>query len=151
MGRLLFVIFLLVPLVEIGLFISLGQLIGLWPTLLGVVLTALIGSAIIRVQGLSLLAEIQRTSAAGILPAQQLAEGMMIGIAGALLLTPGYFTDLCGFLLLVPAVRIFIYAQLKARINIVSTGTNGPGFARPSATDDPNVVDLDDDDWHAER
>lgn len=145
MGRLLFAIFLIVPLIEIGLFISIGQLIGLWPTLLGVVVTALIGSAIIRTQGLSLIRDIQRTSAAGVLPAKQLAEGMMLGIAGALLLTPGYFTDFIGFLLLVPAVRTAIYEQLKSRISVVGAGMSTGSASRPR--DDSGIIDLDRDDW----
>ncbi|UJQ93468.1 FxsA family protein [Mariluticola halotolerans] len=143
MGRLLFGIFLIVPLIEIGLFISIGQVIGLWPTLLGVIVTAMIGSAIIRKQGLSLLSDIRATTAAGTLPAQQLAEGMMLGVAGALLLTPGYFTDLCGFLLLVPAIRAGIYNALKSRITIVGATTG----TRQRPPQDPDVIDLDRKDW----
>jgi len=141
LGRVLFLLFLIVPLIEIGLFIAIGQTIGIWPTLLGVIGTALIGSAIIRVQGLSLLGEIRQTAAAGRLPARQLAEGMMIGIAGALLLTPGYFTDTLGFLLLVPPLRGAIYDWLKSRIAIVG------GSPRSGPPQDPDVIDLDQSDW----
>lgn len=148
MGRLLFAVFLIVPLIEIALFISIGQLVGLWPTLLGVVVTALIGSAIIRTQGISLIAEIRRVSGAGILPAKQLAEGMMLGISGALLLTPGYFTDLCGFLLLVPSVRNIIYTYLKSRITIVGGGANPRG---PHTPHDPDIIDMDEDEWRDGR
>lgn len=138
MGRILFALFMIVPIIEIGLFITLGQWIGLWPTLLGVVVTALIGSAIIRVQGINVIADIQRTARAGGIPAQQLAEGMMIGIAGALLLTPGYFTDTIGFLLLVPPIRLNIYNWLKSKFVVVSS------TAQPR---DPRIIDLDDEDW----
>lgn len=148
MGRLLFAVFLIVPLIEIALFISIGQAIGLWPTLLGVVVTALIGSALIQSQGISLLAEIQRTSAAGVLPAKQLAEGMMLGVAGALLLTPGYFTDACGFLLLVPGIRTALYNYLKSKVTIVGGGMYSGPSARP--TDDPDVIDLNRGDWRDE-
>ncbi len=143
----LFLGFLLVPLIEIGLFIVLGQTIGLWPTLLGVIVTAVIGSWIIRSQGLSLISDIQRHMRAGVLPAQQLFEGLMIGIAGALLLTPGYFTDTIGFLLLVPPLRVLVYNWLKTRIR-VETVTGGSTYTsstyRPVEED---VVDLDDDKW----
>ncbi|HEY8594149.1 MAG TPA: FxsA family protein [Devosiaceae bacterium] len=145
MGRLLFATFLVVPLIEIGLFINIGQIIGLWPTLLGVVLTAMIGSWIVRQQGLSLVAEINRQMRMGQLPARQLADGMMIGIAGALLITPGYFTDTCGFLLLVPAVRSAIYAFLKSRITVVDLGRGPAG--NPRGPHDSRTIDLDEDDW----
>ena len=158
MGRLLFGIFLIVPLIEIGIFILVGQAIGLWLTLGGVVLTALIGSFIIRLQGISLLSEIRRITAAGALPARQIADGVMLAIAGALLLTPGYFTDLVGFCLLVPSVRIFIYQSLKSRIGVVagfqSTQEPGPrpGFdgghdPHQGRMRDPDVVDLEEDNW----
>jgi len=146
LGRLLFGIFLIVPLIEIGLFIAIGGIIGLWPTLLGVVVTAMIGSAVIRRQGMSLISDIRRTTAAGALPAQQLAEGMMLGVAGALLLTPGYFTDLCGFLLLVPAIRVALYTALKSRITIVTATSGG----RPGPARDPDVIDLERKNWRDE-
>ena len=149
MGRLLFAVFLIVTWIEIGLFITLGQAIGLWPTLLGVVVTALIGSIIVRQQGMSLISDIRRTTAAGGLPARQLAEGMMIGIAGALLLTPGYFTDTIGFLLLVPAVRGAIYSYLKTKITVVSsTSYTARESYRPQR---PDVIDLDDDDYRRDE
>ncbi len=156
MGRLLFAIFLIVPMIEIGIFILVGQAIGLWLTLGGVVLTALIGSFIIRLQGISLISEIRQMTAAGKLPARQIADGVMLAIAGALLLTPGYFTDLLGFLLLVPAVRTLIYTALKSRISVVagfsSTKSPGPGSGERGAPyskhmEDAETVDLDEDNW----
>jgi len=167
MGRLLFAIFLVVPFIEIAIFILLGQSIGLWPTLLGVVVTALIGSIVIRLQGVSLIEEIRAYSARGTLPGRQIAEGVMLAVAGALLLTPGYFTDTLGFLFLVPPVRRAIYEFLKSRVTVVSAaGTRGPGGQQPGTGPDPGsqpgfgtygrggpqrrddgVVDLDEDDW----
>lgn len=137
----LFATFLVVPLIEIGLFIAIGGMIGLWPTLLGVVVTAFIGSAIIRGQGIALLLDIRRSADAGQLPAQQIAEAMMLAIAGALLLTPGYFTDACGFILLVPPVRLAIYHHLKSRVHVVGAST------RNAPPRDPNTIDLEDDNW----
>jgi len=143
MGRLIFLTFLLVPLVEIGLFIVLGQTIGLWPTLLGVVVTALIGSYLVRRQGLGLLFEGRGLMRSGQLPARQLAEGVMVAVAGALLLTPGYFTDLCGFLLLIPPVRAALYGILKSRVTITSVSASGSESRRV----DEEVIDLDDENW----
>ncbi len=140
----LFLGFLIIPLIEIGLFIVIGQMIGLWPTLLGVVVTALIGSAIIRRQGLSLISDIQRHLQAGRLPAQQMFEGLVISIAGALLLTPGYFTDTIGFLLLIPPLRRALYAWLRTRIRVE---TVAGGATRAGRRVEDDVVDLDNDDW----
>lgn len=156
MGRMLFFGFLIVPLIEIGLFIMIGQTIGIWPTLLGVVLTALIGSFIIRMQGVSLIEEIRRLTSQGQMPARQIADGVMLAVAGALLLTPGYFTDACGFLLLVPPLRLTIYDFLKSRIRVVSSvhtgpGGYGPGAGGPPPRRDDGVVDLDDDHWRPKQ
>jgi len=159
MGRILFLVFLMVPIVEIAIFIGVGQAIGLWPTLLGVVITALIGSVLIRVQGLSLIRDIQRLMAAGVLPARQIADGLILAIAGALLLTPGYFTDLVGFLLLVPPVRTLIYQALKRRIGAAGGfGAAKAGFSTPenearqtgTQNIDGDVVDLDQQSWRKE-
>lgn len=154
LGPLLLGLFLVVPLIEIGLFIVIGQAIGLWPTLLGVVLTALIGSAMIRAQGLSLIAEIQRQMNAGQLPARQMVDGVLLAIAGALLITPGYFTDTCGFLLLVPPIRGLIYSWLKAHVAVVDPTAGwspedpyGPGPSRPRGRDGRDTIDLDHDEW----
>ncbi len=134
----------------------LGEAIGLWPTLLGVIATALIGSMVIRLQGSSLIEEIRTTSASGIMPAKQLASGMMIGIAGALLLTPGYFTDTIGFLLLVPKIRNLIYEEIKKRISVVATsssfeagfGANQNEREMPQKRKlDEDIVDLDPKNW----
>ena len=140
----LFLAFLIIPMIEIGLFIVLGQTIGLWPTLLGVIVTAVIGSAIIRSQGLSLISDIQRQMSSGRLPAMQLFEGLLVGIAGALLLTPGYFTDTIGFLLLVPPLRHALYAYLKTRVTVETYATTQANDPRPRQD---GYVDLDETDW----
>lgn len=150
LARILFLVFLAIPLIEIAIFIVFGQAFGLWPTLLGVLVTALIGSVIIRAQGISLFEEIRATTARGTLPAKQLAEAIMIAIAGAFLLTPGYFTDLCGFLLLVPQIRTFIYEELKSRITVVGQssfhdGANDGG--NNDSSNDEDIIDLEKKDW----
>src|SRR4051812_13028990 len=101
-GRALFALFIVVPLIEIGLFAFLGQTIGVLPTLLGVLVTAVAGSLLIRWQGLKVLRDLQATMARGELPARQVGDAMLIGLGGLLLLLPGYFSDLIGLLLLMP-------------------------------------------------
>ncbi|PHP28307.1 FxsA family protein [Limimaricola cinnabarinus] len=116
----LFIAFLAVPLIEIGLFIQVGGLIGLWPTLLIVVLTAIAGTALVRGQGLQAVARLKRSMSELSDPSRALADGAMILFAGALLLTPGFFTDACGFALLVPAVRGRVFKLLKDRVKVAS-------------------------------
>ena len=106
----LFLILLAVPVIEIGLFIEIGGWLGTWPTIGLVVLTALIGSILLRQQGLAALRDVQGRLMAGEDPGRMLADGAMILIAGALLLTPGFFTDAVGFSLLIPGVRSALWA-----------------------------------------
>ncbi len=111
----LFLILVGVPIIEIGLFIELGGFLGLWPTLAIVVATALLGSALLRIQGLSTLEELKRSAETGQSPAGPMANGALILVAGLLLLTPGFFTDSIGFLLMVPPFRTLLIKWIAAR------------------------------------
>ncbi|HEV7277856.1 MAG TPA: FxsA family protein [Devosiaceae bacterium] len=141
-----FLVFLLVPLVEIAFFVLIGQAVGVLPTLAGVLITALIGAFVLRAQGLSLIAEIQSTMGRGQLPARALAEAMMVGVAGLLLLLPGYFSDLLGVLLLIPPLRAGLYNLLKSRMVVVATGSSSQTW-RSGRLGGDDTVDLDPDDW----
>ncbi len=146
MGRILFAVFLVVPLVEIAFFVMIGNAVGLWPTLAGVLVTAVAGSLILRWQGLALFNEIRSTMGQGRLPARALADAMMVGIAGMLLLLPGYFSDLLGILLLIPPVRTLLYRFLASRVTVVSTTTgSGYGFGQRRVEDD--TIELGDDEY----
>lgn len=116
----LFVAFLMVPLIEIALFIQVGGLIGLWPTLGIVVLTAILGTWLVRSQGRQALENLRRSFGALNDPTEPLAHGAMILFSGALLLTPGFFTDAVGFALLVPGVRNVVFRELRKRITVSS-------------------------------
>ena len=94
-----------VPLVEIALFIKVGGLIGLSPTLVIVIATAIVGTALMRHQGLHVLGQVQASLNRGEMPVEQIFIGACLLVAGAFLLTPGFFTDTIGFLLFVPLVR----------------------------------------------
>ena len=111
----LFLVLVVVPIIEIGLFIELGGFLGLWPTLGIVVLTALVGSVLLRAQGLSTVEELRRTAETGQSPAGPMANGALILVAGLLLLTPGFFTDSIGFLLMVPPIRAILIKWIAAR------------------------------------
>jgi UPF0716 protein FxsA len=146
LGRILFAVFMIVPLVEIAFFVVIGNTIGLWPTLAGVLVTAVAGSLILRWQGLQLLNEIRSSMGQGRLPARALADAMMVAIAGVLLLTPGYFSDLIGILLLIPPVRALIYRFLASRVQVVATTTTQSyGFGPRRVEDD--TIELGDDEY----
>ena len=102
---LLFLLFLLVPLLEVYFLIKVGSAIGAIPTIALVVFTALLGAMLLRVQGLVTLARCRQVLARGELPALELLEGVLLLFAGGLLLTPGFFTDTIGFAFLLPSFR----------------------------------------------
>jgi UPF0716 protein FxsA len=108
MFPLLFLFFLLVPLVEIYFLIQVGSVIGAGWTVFLVVFTAVLGAYLLRLQGFNTLRRAQSSLAGGQLPAMEMMEGLGLLVSGALLLTPGFVTDTIGFLLLVPAVRQFL-------------------------------------------
>ena len=112
----LLIAFIAVPFIEIGLFIQVGDAIGPWPTLLIVLLTAIAGTALVRSQGTQVLRTLQGSFQAMQDPTEPLAHGAMILFAGALLLTPGFFTDAFGFLLLFPPFRNFITKMIRSRL-----------------------------------
>ncbi len=137
----LFLALLAVPVIEIALFIQVGGWLGLWPTLGLVVLTAVLGTLILRVQGARALLDLRRTLGTLGDPSGPLAHGALILIAGVLLLTPGFFTDACGFALLVPAVRTALIGQVRGRIRFVDRAEAPP---RPNARrPDDRVIDGD--------
>lgn len=127
-------IFLLVPALEIYLLIQVGQWIGALPTALLVILTAVVGVQLLKSQGLSTLTRAQQRMQAGEMPAHELLEGLALVIAGAFLLTPGFFTDGVGFLLLLPITRQPLIAYLSQRLvasgHVVVDGAPGQGGAR---------------------
>ncbi|OFW99865.1 MAG: hypothetical protein A3E78_09425 [Alphaproteobacteria bacterium RIFCSPHIGHO2_12_FULL_63_12] len=125
---LLFIFFVGVPILEIAAFIKIGGWIGLVPTLLGCVVTALIGAFLVRLQGFGVLQRAQAAIARGEAPVEDIAQGVLILVAGVLLMTPGYVTDTMGFLLLVPPIRkrvgraAIAHAAANADIHVVGGG-----------------------------
>ncbi|MHA6265551.1 FxsA family protein [uncultured Aliiroseovarius sp.] len=138
----LFALFIAVPLIEIALFIQVGGAIGLWPTLAIVVLTAIVGTQLMRAQGALAMSQLRESFGQLNDPTEPLAHGAMILFSGALLLTPGFFTDFVGFSLLIPAVRRAVYNWVRARVQVqsFSMGSQNP-HARPPQDED--VIDAD--------
>ena len=113
-----FALFLIIPMIEIALFIQVGGIIGLFPTLAFVVLTAIAGSMLIRRQGAREMANLRSSFETLNDPTKPLAHGAMILFSGALLITPGFFTDTIGFALLIPPVRDAIFKWAKSRAHV---------------------------------
>jgi len=103
--KFLFVLFIVMPVAEITLLIKVGQQIGALYTVGLVVLTALVGSFMLRQQGLSTLFRAQDRIQSGQLPLQEMLEGIFLAVGGALLITPGFITDVFGFMCLLPLTR----------------------------------------------
>lgn len=143
----LFAAFLAVPLIEIALFIQVGGLIGLWPTLGIVILTAILGTWLVKSQGSQALGQL-RTSFSDLNdPTEPLAHGAMILFAGALLLTPGFFTDAVGFALLVPGIRLAIMRKVRARVNVqtfeMGRGPDRHGAHNPARPDRDTIIEAE--------
>ena len=128
---LLFLTFLLVPLLEIYLLIEIGSVIGAAWTVAGVVGTAVVGAALVRWQGLAALGRFRSATEAGELPATTIIEGLALLVAGALLLTPGFFTDAIGFVLLTPPLRqTLIRRWFSGRAELMGSPTQRKGDSR---------------------
>lgn len=144
---------LVVPLAEIAAFVVIGGQIGVWATLGMVLLTAIIGSFLLRWQGMGLFNRINTELRANRVPGRDLVHGVMILVAGVLLLTPGFVTDTLGFLLFVPAVRDLLWRSIKDKIIVQSMSG---GFASAAGSADQTtgnrgardgVIDLDEDEF----
>ncbi|NNE60795.1 MAG: FxsA family protein [Woeseia sp.] len=130
----LFLLFLIVPLIEIALFVQIGGAIGLGWTLAIVVITAVIGTILVRSQGIAVLNRLRGSLDKYHDPTEPLVHGAMILFSGALLLTPGFFTDAVGFALLVSPVRSFLFERLRYNIRI-RTAQGGPAPQQPDVID----------------
>ncbi|MBO6758041.1 MAG: FxsA family protein [Roseibium sp.] len=141
MGLYIIAAIILVPLIEIAVFIAVGGAIGILPTVLLTVLTAVAGTMMLRQQGVSLVMRMQSELDAGRVPEQDIMHGAMIVMASLLLLLPGFVTDAIGLLLFIPPVRDALARFIISRSNVVIV-QNGSVRRR-----DAHVVDLDEDAW----
>lgn len=117
-----FLIFILVPIIEMWVLIEVGNQVGALSTIALVCLTAFVGLALLRQQGFSTLMRINQRMEQGQLPATEVLEGVVLAIGGALLLTPGFITDILGFLCLLPATRQRMVGKLVARGAFMAAG-----------------------------
>ena len=143
-------ILLIVPILEIGVFVVVGDRIGALWTIALVLLTAVLGSILLRIEGFRTFAQIRAKMNSGEVPGRELVNGVMIIIAGVLLLTPGFLTDGLGFTLFVPFIRTLIWGFLASRFMMTKMDKKvDPGFSgRPNKSSNPNIVDLDPDEFY---
>jgi len=127
-----FLLFVLMPIIEIAVLIQIGGALGLLPTLAIIVATAILGTIMLRQQGMATLAKVRGRMASGQLPAEQLMEGVLLLIGGVLLLTPGFVTDAFGFFCLVPFTRQWLARRVASRSTVGVFTQAGAGF-------DPNA------------
>ena len=135
----LFAMLIAVPLIEIALFVTVGGAIGLWATLAVVLGTGLLGSWVIRRQGMHVVAQV-RSGAAHL--ASPMAHGALIVVAGMLLILPGFFTDTVGLLLLIAPLRRGLIATLLTRVRFQNAPMPGRGSARDLPIDG-EYIELD--------
>jgi UPF0716 protein FxsA len=133
----LFLAFAVVPAVELALLIWLGQILGVWPTLGIILVTAAVGAAIARREGLATVLRAHRRLEAGQLPVEELQAGVAIAAGGLLLLTPGYLTDLLGLALLLPPSRWLIIRLVRGLVR---------GRVQTTSSDD-GIIDLSPEDY----
>jgi len=139
----LLLLFIGIPIIELCLFMMLGSKIGIAPTLLIIVVTGALGAYLTKSQGLKALKNYREATAEGKLPHEAVLDGLMILVAGAVLLTPGFLTDAIGFSLLVPSIRAAVRGiltnYLKGKVTIV-----GQDMGAPAAAQNPQgVINID--------
>lgn len=117
----LFWIFAILPLVELFVMIEVGSVIGAGWTILLILLSAMIGVAVMRRQGMAALADLQASMAELRDPARPMAHGALIMLGGALLIVPGFLTDAMGALLLIAPVRTFLMRRMGRRFTVTGT------------------------------
>ncbi|MEM9200593.1 MAG: FxsA family protein [Actinomycetota bacterium] len=164
MFRFLMLAFVIVPIIEIWVLIQVGAVIGGWPTISLMILVSAVGAFLVRREGFGLIMRIQQRLASGELPTKELVDGLLVAMAGALMLTPGFVTDAIGLLCLVPPsralIRTALIARYRDRISVAGPGgmaggfgpgfggpggpAGGPGYRGPSSGPGDGVIDIGD-------
>jgi UPF0716 protein FxsA len=112
----LFLLLLIIPILELFILIQIGKSVGVVPTIALVIITAILGAYFTKREGLNVLRRMKQNLSMGVMPAQEILHGVLVLIAGVLLLTPGLITDLAGFLLLIPRIRSLVLGRIYGSI-----------------------------------
>lgn len=142
--RVFLLLLLLFPVIELAVLIQVGSAIGVLPTLLLVIGTAVLGSILLRVAGVATAWRARERLSRGELPEQEMLEGLLIAVGGGLLLLPGFISDIVGALCLIPFTRRMLVAKLRQRAqeqalrqrafrdDLTAAGQARPGASRPN-------------------
>ncbi|MFD2167646.1 FxsA family protein [Thalassotalea euphylliae] len=120
MFKVLFILFVIVPIIEIAVLMQVGAVIGAWPTVAIVIITAWLGAKNVRQQGLATIQNLQNKMAVGEMPSEEIVAGLLLLVAGVLLVTPGFVTDAFGLSLLVPSVRRGLVASVQQHLSVTT-------------------------------
>ena len=134
------------PLVEIAGFVIVGREIGVLPTIALIIVTGIAGSILLRIQGFGVLRRIRSDMEAGRNPGRELGHGLMVLVAGVLLIIPGFFSDILGILLFVPPVRDLVLRRLGRILSPEFRSSTDFRFHRGGRTGG-KTIDLDSDDF----
>jgi UPF0716 protein FxsA len=148
MPVLLFLIFIVVPIVELAVLIQIGQLIGVWWTIALLIADAVLGTMLVRSQGRAAWRRFVATVNEGRVPHREVVDGALVIFGGALLMTPGFVTDVFGALFLLPPTRAVLRRLLVRRATLRMMGGIVPGAARANgrpADVEGTAVDVDPD------
>ena len=137
-----FIIFLVVPLIEISLFVSVGSEIGVFWTLFLCVGTAALGAFLLRNQGLKTLFSARRSLDKNQLPVHEIFDGICLALAGVILMTPGFFTDALGFLLLTPKFRDVLLKKITHHFDFQTMGMK-QNSKRPYENNNVDIIEGD--------
>jgi UPF0716 protein FxsA len=140
--RILLLAFIVVPIAELYVIIQVGSAIGGWETIGLLVLDSVVGAWLVRREGFSILAKVQGSLANGELPTNSLIDGLLVLVAGALMLTPGFLTDGLGLVLLLPPSRTIVRTALKKRFAGRITVGGGPYGGPFGGRDGGGITDV---------
>ena len=150
----LFLLFAVMPIVEIALLIQVGDMIGGWNTVGIVILTAFIGAYLVKREGISTLSEAQRKLQMGQVPGEELSQGLLLVVAGVLLVTPGFVTDIVGMLFTLPPTRKLFGKALLTKLatspNVQTQFHYSGGFQQPGSTHQQNASSQSGDTFEGE-
>lgn len=144
MPALLFLVFIVVPLIELYVILQVGQLVGALPTVLALLAISIGGAALVKREGLRAWSRVRRALSGGHLPAEEVTDGALVVLAGAFLLTPGFVTDAVGFLLLLPPSRAVVNRALRSRVRAsMGLGRVAPRRGADAGRDRAGSQDLE--------